>query len=346
MLAFFSYYDPSPERAELARRAADRALELEPGLPEGHWALGQYFDGCLDDYERAMDHYRVAARLRPNDPDILFGMGLSRSRQEGGWLESVSLFERAVAIDPQNPRNLIMLAGALSGSRRHEEAAAIIERAIAVAPDYPPAYQTRHVVYWSWYGPSPQSRAVLEDTPSSIAGMEFSWFMQEFHERDFEAALELVARHPEPWIGTWPKPLAECFCWYALQRPERVRPSCEAARAGLEQTLIELPEAHGHMITLGLTHAVLGNREQAVDYGERAAAAFPNPYASGARETALGLAMIYLLAGDHDAAIDHIEFLLAIPGQLSVAVLQNEVGWEPLYEHPRFQKLLETYATP
>ncbi len=40
-------------------------------------------------------------------------------------------------------------------------------------------------------------------------------------------------------------------------------------------------------------------------------------------------------------AIDQLEFLLSRPGELSVALLRLDPTWDPLRDHPRFQKLLE-----
>ncbi|NIQ99410.1 MAG: hypothetical protein GTN78_04315 [Gemmatimonadales bacterium] len=52
------------------------------------------------------------------------------------------------------------------------------------------------------------------------------------------------------------------------------------------------------------------------------------------------LAQIYAMVGDHDAAIDEIQFLLRVPGRLSVPLLRIDPAWDALREHPRFQRLL------
>ncbi len=40
-------------------------------------------------------------------------------------------------------------------------------------------------------------------------------------------------------------------------------------------------------------------------------------------------------------AIDQLEFLLSRPGVLSVSLLRLDPTWDPLRDHPRFQRLLE-----
>jgi hypothetical protein len=54
--------------------------------------------------------------------------------------------------------------------------------------------------------------------------------------------------------------------------------------------------------------------------------------------------MILAQAGDHDAALDEIEWQLGRPSWLTVHTLQLDPRWDPLRDHPRFQALLEEYA--
>ena len=54
------------------------------------------------------------------------------------------------------------------------------------------------------------------------------------------------------------------------------------------------------------------------------------------------LARIYVMVGEHDKAIDQLEHLLFIPGPLSIPLLRLDPAWDPLRDHPRFQKLLES----
>jgi len=53
------------------------------------------------------------------------------------------------------------------------------------------------------------------------------------------------------------------------------------------------------------------------------------------------LTKIYTMVGEYDLAIDKLEYLLSIPGELSVPYIKLDPVWRPLLKIPRFQKILE-----
>ena len=57
------------------------------------------------------------------------------------------------------------------------------------------------------------------------------------------------------------------------------------------------------------------------------------------------LARIYTMVGEHDAAIDRLESLLAVPSPTAVPMLRIDPAWKPLRDHPRFQALLAKYES-
>jgi serine/threonine-protein kinase len=83
------------------REATAKALELDPGLPEGHYALG-YIQHLFDwNWEAAESSYRRALELRPGD--ISIGMSLARLiGDRGGLDESLDMMRSLVAADPLN----------------------------------------------------------------------------------------------------------------------------------------------------------------------------------------------------------------------------------------------------
>ena len=93
---------------------------------------------------------------------------------------------------------------------------------------------------------------------------------------------------------------------------------------------------------LGIVYAYLDRREDAIRAGERGVEILPI-----SRDALLGtimvhrLAEIYAIVGEHEAAIDQLEILLAVPSRVSGHSLRLDPMWDPLRDNPRFQKLMQ-----
>ena len=52
-------------------------------------------------------------------------------------------------------------------------------------------------------------------------------------------------------------------------------------------------------------------------------------------------AIVNMMLGDEDAAMDDLEFLLSVPSNVSPALLRLHPGFDELRTNPRFKKLME-----
>ena len=74
----------------------ERALALQPELPEAHLALGySYYYGDRD-YERALTEFAIAQRGLPNDASVYLAIAAIQRRQ-GKWADSTKNFEKAAS---------------------------------------------------------------------------------------------------------------------------------------------------------------------------------------------------------------------------------------------------------
>src|SRR5439155_8546464 len=125
--------DPLPAWREKARLNADEALRLQPGLPEGHLALGfSYYYGDRD-YQRALAEFEIAKRDLPNEAKAYMAIGAIQRRQ-GKWTESTANLEKAAALDPKNVSVLTNLGYSYMALRNFEAADKIFDRLAAAAP--------------------------------------------------------------------------------------------------------------------------------------------------------------------------------------------------------------------
>lgn len=124
---------PSPELADRARLAAEKAVALAPDSREGYIALGAYQDRVLNDPIRAQEQYDRAFRLGPIDADHLALRAMMESRL-GHWEAAVELLRQAERLDPRSVGPKTALGEALSYMRRSREAREVFDRALALAP--------------------------------------------------------------------------------------------------------------------------------------------------------------------------------------------------------------------
>jgi adenylate cyclase len=126
--------------ADGARRAFERALELNPGLFE---AWNYYARDCYSrgEYARAAELFQRAHRARPDDftPLVFAGSSLLALGDKAG---SDAIAARAanglvqqVALEPDNLRAHYLASGALHQVGRTEEGRQLIELALQRAPD-------------------------------------------------------------------------------------------------------------------------------------------------------------------------------------------------------------------
>ena len=129
-----------PERTEAqkerARIAAETAVRLAPELPDAQGATGLYYYYCLQDYDQALARFERARADAPHDPKTIEAMALV-TRRQGKLDEAIALQKQAAELDPLNIDVWRNLAFTYRGQRKLEQASAMFDRALAIAPNDP-----------------------------------------------------------------------------------------------------------------------------------------------------------------------------------------------------------------
>ncbi len=344
---YMFYWDRSPQRLALAKRAVDRALELDPGLPEAHHSLASYYFLGQLDYERALREFAVVEASRPSDAHVFLAEGVLRMRQ-GKPPEALAAFEKALQLDPLSDGVAGQYAQVYDMLRDFPHADALYDRALALAPDKAELYYFKTWLYLRLDGSTRRAREVFDE--ARTAGvvdnqqMRYVRVMLELFDRRYDQAIARVHEMPEVLEGQARfAPRTQLFAQvYGLMgRGALARVYYDSARSYVLGRVAQRPDDARLHTALGIVFAGLGRKREAIQEGERGVALLPvEKEAYQGYYRVLDLARVYTMVGEYDAAIDRLEQLLSIPGHLTTAWLRVDPTWDPLRGHPRFQRLL------
>jgi tetratricopeptide (TPR) repeat protein len=162
-----------------------------------------------------------------------------------------------------------------------------------------------------------------------------------------DPAIQDTIEHATP-PSTSPSPLERLVPLYlramthaARGRDAQARTSFDTVRVFFELGARARPDDAVLRGGLAFTYARLGRFDEAKRAVERAAQILPvSSDAFLGPGVALGQAQIMAMAGDQDAAIDKLAYLLTIPAPVTRELLRVDPIWDPLRGNPRFQRLV------
>ena len=339
----YAFGTSTPERAERARFAAERAVALAPDRIEGHLAMGVYRRWVLQDIPGALEEYTTAHRVSSKEAAPL-GLMAQAEYSLGRWEEALTRAREAERLDPRSGAIVRRLATILHWMRRYPEAHEAENRGLALAPSNLITLEQKAETFLA-EGDLARAREALQAAPAGVDHRSFVAFMARqdiiwaLDPRQLDVLLGLTPGAFDDNKCTWACCLAE---GYALRGDhEKVRMYAEeAVRACKEQVRAEPQSADNHL-DLGLAFAYASRKAEAMREGELAVALNPiSKDAYGGPLTQYQLVRTYLLVGEPEKALDQLEPLLKIPFVISKEWLKIDRTFDPLRKNPRFQKLV------
>jgi TolB-like protein/Tfp pilus assembly protein PilF len=351
----FHYYEPTEDWKTKARTEAQIALRLQPNLAEAHFALGQCIYWMDQDYERALEQFEIAARLSPNDGDIVRLIAAIKRRQ-GKWEESLEEYERVAKLDPQNPNTVRELIFTNTAMRRWPEAARWVEQLRAMAPaSIISKIQRGYVDFW-WKGDTSLLKSSLNQIPLGVdpdgAVTSARWEVAML-DRDYAAArraIDASTAKELSYTGEASTPRSFFEGCIALAQGDIVgaQKYFQDAQPVFENAVKEAPLSAIRHANLGWLYAFMGRKEDAIRESHRAVELKPE-----SKDAVDGvivncyLALIYARIGERDPAFALLKRLLKTPGavdsvdySITTNDLKHRWEWDPIRSDPRFQKLL------
>ncbi len=347
------FFDRSPERVEMSRRAAETAGSLAPGLAESPLAMGDYYYHGRLDYPPAVDAYQRALQIDPSSGSALEGLAAVRRRQ-GRMVEAYELFERELQLDPRNPVTMSLLAETALLLRRWDQHRALWGQAIEIAPDLAWIH-TSMAWQLSVVGASPSDvashlavirrlRGEAWDEESTVA-----WNLG-----DAGGLLAASSSVAGPIVLDSQFELVPVSLWRggahrAVGQDQEAERAYKEAVEILETHLENQPEDARAWTSLGIARAGLGDRSGALEAANHGVQLLP--YEREAWRGAyrmLELTVVHAMLGDIDEAMAIVDRFVRLPAGDSFSPwrLRHHLLLPPLREDPRFEPLMEVAERP
>jgi serine/threonine-protein kinase len=332
-LALWTHYQQTKE-AELVSRAlaaAERAVAIDPALPEGHLALGVVQLGQGRSAE-ATSALAQAQALAPADDAISRKIGDAYAALGRGPAAEAQ-YQRAIDLRPGYWWNYNALGAYFWNAGKLEKARDLFRQVIRLRPESDTGYNNLALTYLSAGQPreaEPLLLAALKLHPAVEAHnnlgavyYETARYTEAIHE--YQQATEAAPQQPTPWTN-----LGDSY--RQLGRKAEAR-EAYARSIELEEAALRVNAADGESRALLATaQAGSGQCAEARGHASRAARdAANNPLVH------LYLAQAYVVCGDRALALDHAA--RAIEGGVR-ADIETSPDLKPLLEDPSIRKLL------
>ena len=329
-------------RVNQARASALAATRHSANQPTGHIAMGYYYYYAKRDYNRALGEFERAAKLQPNDVDVLEAIAYVQRRQNK-WEESLENLERAIELDPANHQRIGSLAQSLGYMRRWSEAETWAKRGLEKDPGSLQFTSYVALAKIAGEGDLESAAALIEPIATKhggVAGLRAEIYIMA---RDYEGVHRLLKNlraieHPD----TVQYYVSRCTASYFENDHERAMVFADSALDYMDARKFGESKDPQTMAGYASILSMVQRREEAIRRINQAVELLPVEKDALAGSDIRNMRMIiYLTVGDHEAALRELEYLMSIPSNITPAILRLHPGFDPIRDHPRFKKLAE-----
>ena len=349
---YWNYFDRTEENLLRSEANAQRALALEPQLPDAHIAMGDFlYHGRLD-YEAALREYREAIRLDADNADAIAGISYVLRRQ-GKMEEAVEYALKALDLNPRNYTTVFTVGETYVLLRAYDKAMPFLEQATSLAPEAATPYDFLARVNLLRDGRADRARQVIEKVHAQKIGVgdrhfRYTLFLCDLAEGKYASAIAGVTgmKMLEDQYMLMPEELLVAQAAQLMKNDQLARKNYESVRQELLRQIKEHPGDPRRHSSLGIAYAGLGRKDDAIREGRRAVELMPvSREAWRGSFRLLNLAQIYTRVGELDLALDALDDLLSRPTDaISAPFLKIDPTWQPLRNHPRFQELIAKHS--
>jgi TolB-like protein/Flp pilus assembly protein TadD len=345
-------FDRDSSRIAKSKYYLDKAQAINPGLPEVQLATGIYYYHGFLDYDKSMEHLLRGLEAKPNDPALLSYAGYVKRRQ-GEYYEAIKYFRKALKTDPLSEELYVSLSETSILVRDFEESHKNADKANSIMPEWDVPYELSAKTYFLETGNLSKAIALLDGSLDVVTDnriiIRFNLSEYLIDQGDYRRALEIlsgfdavVAEDPDFYVCKH-QIYAEL---YHFQNEKALAKSyADSASTILQLKLKTIPNDPRIYSSLGIAYALAGQKEQAIQAGEKAVELLPvskDAWRGHLRQ--IDLAIIYCLTGEYDQALKKLDYLLSLPGELTVASIGADRYFDPLRGMPVYDVMLKKYG--
>ena len=343
--------DHTPSRVAMGDEAIKRAMAINRNAGEVHLAQANHLYCAYLDYDLARHELAIATSLLPNEPKCFELTGFLE-RRAGNWEEAVKQLSKALELDPRNVYLLHQLSLTYEHMRRFPEMARTLDRALAIVPDDVGTRIGRAMVDLEWRADTKPMHAAIQQAitkdPAIANEIAETWLYLALCERDWVTAEQVMATSNDACrIENVFFPTGWCEGFLARERgdPVAARNALLAARAEGEKIVRDQPDFGEALCALGMIEAALGERDKAIEHGERAVQLVPvEKDAINGPLLVQYLSVIYSWTGHKDLAIKELKRVATIPSNINYGLLRLHPYWDELRGDPRFEQIVVSLA--
>ncbi|MCH9032161.1 MAG: protein kinase [candidate division Zixibacteria bacterium] len=349
-LLYFFKEDNTERRSFLAKQAAERALEIDPNLPEGHFALGYYYYASLMDYDSALREMEIARKGLPNDVFLLH-VSAAIYRRKGDFKEAAKRFKLVCDLNPLDSRPPFEVGATESIRRNYKKANEYLDRSIALAPDQYMAYCMKALNQILWDGDTKSAENTLGKSPKSNEFVTITKLNILILSGNYSEVLKFLSEVEGEIIADQHDCISISACKgimsLHLENAESATKYLEVGVKALERERDQRPEDYRVRASLGIAYAYSGNKVAALNEANTVEKIIPiSKDALAGPYRALDVSRIYAITGELELSLDKLEHLMSIPCELSAPLLKLDPAFNNLRDHPRFERLLSKDLEP
>jgi TolB-like protein/Tfp pilus assembly protein PilF len=354
-LLYFNRGDRTVARRDAAKDALEHAQKLQPNSPETLLFLGYYQYWVLHDYGMAKATFARVSKMLPGNSEVSYALG-AIARREGHWAESVSYWERGLALDPRNTVLLTEVAFTYAALRQFPTAMKLYNRALDILPNELYLLASKASIYQAEGNLQEAAKSLVQvnaQTNSDVA-VRLKLAQLRLERNPTEAIRFVQSRQARLHFAS---PMDKGIKQGGLALIQRVagdtasaKAAAEQARSTLEPISKEQPDNAFVAAALAVAYAILDEKDSALKEAGRAITLVPS---SKDRLSGPGfeenLALVEMIIGENSRAISILTRLLQTPysgwlytpAPITPTLLRLDPIWDPLRADPAFQKLCE-----